>query len=307
MELLDNNPLLLLNLLYKEWSKKLFYLKNFKGFIISNIENINKRLKLEEDFDDDDEDDDEENIKVPTEFYNKIKNTFNELYKNKERGINSKDEKTIIIYLYKLYTQLKTKDFKNTNYSKLFFYKIKDVILKSAMIQKDIINIKINKFFLEADKIFNANVEERKKRNKEEEKKKKDELMEKYNLFKDKIIPETKEYLITKENTIRNIIKDSKKECLDLIENEKTYASERLKESDNDFDKATKKLEEKIKKIFEEMKNKQEIIRKIQCKIKKNEKNYIFKVEKNEEDNFGWLKEAINNNKISLLYFIIYY
>jgi hypothetical protein len=105
------------------------------------LKNINKRLKL------DDEDDEEENIKVPTEFYNKIKNAFNALYKNKERGINSKEEETVIINLYKLYTQLKSKDFKNTNYSKLFFHKIKDVILKSAVVQKELIYIKINKFF----------------------------------------------------------------------------------------------------------------------------------------------------------------
>ena len=113
--------------------------------------------------DDEDDDDDEENIKIPTEFYNKIKNAFNELYKNKERGINSKEEETVIIYLYKLYTQLKQKDFKNTNYSKLFFHKIKDVILKSAVIQKDLINIKINNFFLDSDKIYNRDIEEGKK------------------------------------------------------------------------------------------------------------------------------------------------
>ena len=255
VEYIDSNPFLLLNLLYKEWSKKLFYLKNFKNYIISSIENINKRLKLTDEDDEEDEED-EEKIKVPTEFINKIQKAFNELYKNKEKGVSSKDEKTIIIYLYRLYTQLKTKDFKNTNYSKLFFYKIRDVILKSAIIQKDIINITINKFFLEADQIFKANIEKEKK---EEEQRKKNELMEAYNLFKNKIIPETKDYLITKENTIRNIIKDSKKKCSDLIENEETNASQRLKESDNDFDKASKKLEEKIRKIFDEMKNKQEI------------------------------------------------
>ena len=121
VEFIDTNPILLLNLLYKEWSKKIFYLKNFKSFIISNIENINKRLKLDDE-DEDDDDDDEEKIKVPKEFHNKIKNAFNELYKNKDRGINSKEEETVIIYLYKLYTQLKSRDFKNTNYSKLFFH-----------------------------------------------------------------------------------------------------------------------------------------------------------------------------------------
>ena len=45
------------------------------------------------------EDDEEENIKVPTEFYNKIKNAFNELYKNKEREINSK-EKELLLLIY---------------------------------------------------------------------------------------------------------------------------------------------------------------------------------------------------------------
>ena len=256
MEYIDYNPILLLNLLYKEWSKKIFYLKNFKSYIISNIENINKRLKLDDE--DEDDDDDEENIKVPTEFYNKIRNAFNELYKNKERGINSKEEETVIINLYKLYSQLKSKDFKNTNYSILFFHKIKDVILKSAAIQKDLINIKINKFFLDADKIFNKDIEEGKKKKEDEKNRKKSQIMEQYNLFKNKIIPEAKEYLITKENTIRNIIKNYKNKCMDLIEDEKKNANQRLNDSDGDFNKASKKLEEKIKNLFEEMKKKQE-------------------------------------------------
>ena len=50
--------------------------------------------------------------------------------------------------------------------------------------------------------------------------------MEQYNLFKNKIIPEAKEYLITKENTIRNIIKDYKNKCSDLIEDEKNNANQ---------------------------------------------------------------------------------
>lgn len=55
--------------------------------------------------------------------------------------------------------------------------------------------------------------------------------MEQYNLFKNKIIPEDKEYLITKENTIRNIIKDCKNKCSDLIEDKKNNANQILKES----------------------------------------------------------------------------
>ena len=50
--------------------------------------------------------------------------------------------------------------------------------------------------------------------------------MEQYNLFKNKIIPEAKEYLIAKENTIRNIIKDYKNKCSDLIEDEKNNANQ---------------------------------------------------------------------------------
>ena len=65
--------------------------------------------------------------------------------------------------------------------------------------------------------------------------------MEQYNLFKNKIIPEVKEYLIAKENTIRNIIKVYKKKCLDLVEDEIKNANARLKDSDNDFEKASKK------------------------------------------------------------------
>lgn len=50
--------------------------------------------------------------------------------------------------------------------------------------------------------------------------------MEQYNLFKNTIIPEAKEYLIKKENTIRNIIKDYKNKCSDLIEDEKNNANQ---------------------------------------------------------------------------------
>lgn len=57
-------------------------------------------------------------------------------------------------------------------------------------------------------------------------KRKKSQILEQYNLFKNKIIPEAKEYLIKKENTIRNIIKDYKNKCSDLIEDEKNNANQ---------------------------------------------------------------------------------
>ena len=115
--------------------------------------------------------------------------------------------------------------------------------------------------------------------------------MEQYNLFKNKIIPEAKEYLIAKENTIRNIIKDYKNKCSDLIEDEKNNANQRLKESDGDFDKASKKLEEKIKKLFEEMKNKQE-----------NETNNILKeiIEKCQKSIDLHYKDSINTSEIEV-------
>ena len=253
VELIDKNPLLLLYKLYKEWSQKWLYPKNLKSYIISNIEKINKNLKLDDDNEDDD-DDDEKEIQIPKEFNDKIKNAFIKLNKFRPRVINSKEEGIIISYLYKLYLQLKNKDFKNTNYSKLFFNKLKEVIVKSSIIQKEILNLKIDEFFINADKLFSKNMEDEKKKKEKEKQDKKNEINAQYDFFKNNIIPKIKDYLNEKENKVKNIIRNSKQKCNDLFESEINNASSRIKESDGDIEKATKKLEEKLKSIFEEMK-----------------------------------------------------
>ena len=63
-----------------------------------------------------------------------MKNAFNELFREKYRGINEKD------------LEFKNKNFTNTNYSIAFFNKLKEIILFSNILQKDNINQGIKNF-----------------------------------------------------------------------------------------------------------------------------------------------------------------
>ena len=75
-----------------------------------------------------------------------MKNAFNELFREKYRGINEKDEDEIIKILYYIYLEFKNKNFTNTNYSIAFFNKLKEIILFSDNLQKDNINQGIKNF-----------------------------------------------------------------------------------------------------------------------------------------------------------------
>jgi vacuolar-type H+-ATPase subunit H len=104
-------------------------------------------------------------------------------------------------------------------------------------------------FFNNADQLFKRNIENEKAAKQNE----KDKIQEQYNLFKDQIIPEIKDYLDKKQNIIKNIIIKSKEKCLEIINDEIDNASQRLKDADNDLEKASNALEEKIKTEYNEM------------------------------------------------------
>ena len=56
-----------------------------------------------------------------------------------------------------------------------------------------------------------------------------------------------------KESSIKNIIKNTREKCLNILNDEIDNAKERLKDADNDLEKASSILEEKIKTEFNEM------------------------------------------------------
>ena len=137
VEYIEKKPLLCLNYLHNEWLSDKWYKKDFKNYIINRIAD-----KIEEKFDFELE----KNEVVPEDFYNKMKNAFNELFREKYRGINEKDEDEIIKILYYIYLEFKNKNFTNTNYSIAFFNKLKEIILFSDNLQKDNINQGIKNF-----------------------------------------------------------------------------------------------------------------------------------------------------------------
>ena len=247
VEQLEKNPLKTLNYLYNEWSSDRWYFWNFKKYIVNKISD-----KIEEKFD---LDLDEDNIKqIPSDFYNKLKTAFNQLYSKKYRGINSKDEDQVIKKLYCIYKEFKNKDFSNTNYSSLFFNKLKKVIIYSDNLQKENLKRNIDLFFRNADELFNRKIN----LDKTEIEKTRQRNQEKYDLFKYTIIPKTNELLNTKESKVRNIIIEARDKCLKILDDEISNYEDRLSDCDNEIERAGKKLEEKLKPIITEMQTKQE-------------------------------------------------
>ena len=247
VEQLEKNPLKTLNYLYNEWASDRWYFWNFKKYIVNKISD-----KIEEKFD---LDLDEDNIKqIPSDFYKKLKNAFNQLYSKKHRGINSKEEDQVIKKLYSIYKEFKNKDFSNTNYSSLFFNKLKEVIIYSDNLQKENLKRNIDLFFRNADELFNRKIN----LDKTEIEKTRQRNQEKYDLFKNIIIPKANELLNTKESRVKNIIIEARDKCLQILDDEISNYEDRLSDCDNEIEKAGKKLEEKLKPIITEMQTKQE-------------------------------------------------
>ena len=252
IEKIENNPLQLLEDIQKELSQKWFYNKNFKNFIIKRIGEIQEKLELNSNGNDSDDEDDKK-IQVPNDF-NKIMNSaFNEFRQKFKVNISPKEEKDIIEKLYELFYQMQNKDFSNTNYSQLFFQKIRDVIMISDNVQNEILKRQMDQFFLNADQLFDRNIEDEKTAKENE----KQNIRNQYELFKNKVIPEIKQYMEQKRKKVRQIIDNCKSKCLGLIDDEISNAEERLKDAGKDPAKASSILEEKIKEEFNKMVSKQ--------------------------------------------------
>ena len=78
---MENNPLITLKKLFKQWSSNKFYFFNFKKYIIDKVTG-----KIEDSYDDIDD------KKAPKWFYDNLKKAFNQLYYKKYRGISEKEE-----------------------------------------------------------------------------------------------------------------------------------------------------------------------------------------------------------------------
>ena len=237
---LEEEPLSILLYIFEEWTNS-WYLKGFKNYTIKIIENIESNLKIPS----------SSNFSVPDDFNNKLKSAFKELYKIRDKEISEGDQKKMIKKIYNLYYHLKNQDFSKTNYSREFFYKLKDLIIYSDNLQNENLKYSAEEFFQNADLLFNREI-------KNETEKQKQDNLEKYELFKSIIIPKTEKLLIEKSNKVNEIIKNTKKKCLELIDNEINNVEAKLKDSNNNVKIAAIKLEEKIKKEINEMKNRHE-------------------------------------------------
>lgn len=135
VELIENNPFLLLENLYKEWAFSSFYSRGFKDYILKTISTVQEKLELKSQTKECDKEEDIE-IKIPSKFYETFNTVFTQLevYQIK---ISVEDKKEIIENLYKLFTKIKTKNFDHTNYSQLFFKKIKEMIITCDNFQYD--------------------------------------------------------------------------------------------------------------------------------------------------------------------------
>ena len=248
VEILEKKPILCLQYLYNEWSSDKWYLRNFKNYIVNKIgDKIEEKFDLELD---------EDNVKqIPPNFYNNLKSAFNQLYSSKKhRGINSKEEDEIIKKLYCIYNELKNKDFSNTNYSSTFFNKLKEVIIYSENLQKENFKKNIDDLFQKTDNLFSKKITSEKG----EKEKEKNKRQEKYELFRNNIIPKIQKLLNDKENKVKSIITETKNECLRIMDDEISNYITRLSDCDDKIEDAGKKLQDKIKPKIEEMQTKQE-------------------------------------------------
>ena len=160
----------------------------------------------------------------------------------KKKILNEDDKEEVIKKLYFLYNKIKNKNFDKTIYSFEFFHKIKEVILYSEELYKNNFKNSLNKFFLEIDGLFQKKVNE--------------QNTEYKNL--EKTPEEINDLFYEEKNEIKNIIESGEKKIIELFDNEIDNIKIRLEESDNDVNKAIKKVQEKIDAIRIEIEEKKE-------------------------------------------------
>ena len=236
VDMLEKNPFSVLYYLYEEHFEAGSE-QTFNKFVIKEINTLIKKLTTSLN----------NNIPVPNDFTQKMKHGFNQLSQAVEIKFSKKEEEEIIKNLYNLNHIIKNHNFTNTNYSIVFFEKLREVINRAYYLQKINLKCMIEDFFREVDIFFTKESTLANEKQKESDKKK-------YDIFQDKIIPKIDNLLNRKSENLKNIILKTKEECLDIIDDEIKNASPRLKSADNDLRKAASNLEAKMRKKIEEMK-----------------------------------------------------
>lgn len=164
IEILEKNPSKFFSDLFLVYNSQKFYFRGFKYFIIKNRLN-----KIEEDFDLDLD----EEMKVPEEFENNIKQAIIKCKEFKSFKFNEKDIKEITKKLYIASEQFRTLDLlKTKNYSYDFFNKLKEVIGFSEDLQKQNLETSLKDFFRISDELFKKEINKETEKEKLENKKK---------------------------------------------------------------------------------------------------------------------------------------
>ena len=271
--LLDNNPGLLFLQLHREYNNSksiIFNWQNFKKFIFNKLNQIEENFYLNEEEEEDEDEDEEEPLKL---FSENIKYGINQIEKDKEYKIFYKENyDDIIKKLYYLRNKFKRKNFLDTEYSHRFFNDLKKAIENSEKIYKENLNYNIHKFFEDIDILFRKELIQEIKEKKEEKEKE---------LLSLNFIKKTIEDNFSKaKNNIVHIFNLEKEKIMNLIDKEIFNASKKLKESNDDIEKASQILLQKINNIIEEMKNQQK--KEMEKLMKKIEKEIENKFKQNE-------------------------
>ena len=270
VEKVKQDPYSLLLNAFLENHRSIFSFKSFKSFFISKIN------KIEEDFELELEEDD---IEVPVEFEKKMVESFDHLYKTTFMAhLSRKEEKEIIGKLYKLSQELSSKDLSRTCYSHLFFDVLEKVIKFSENLQKENLKKSILDFFENTDILFQKEI-------KEQNEKERIETKEKIKYINEIVIPHIKDKFDEIENNIKKIIDYGRLKAEKLIENEIQNIDKRLEEVNNDLDKASLIMQEKVNKIVEEVrdgqkKELQSLSKEVEAIIEKKLYNYEEKSNK---------------------------
>ena len=235
--LLENNPIQLFRNLYKKWCDTLEII-GFKDFIIYRIvSDIEQKFDLEQK--EEEEEAEEDEIEIPEDFKNQLKNALKVVIKNLE----TVDENEIIQSLYRLYDNIKKKDFDETIYSKKFFYKLNETIIFSDNLQEINKQFSIKDFLSFSDLLFSKKINQE---NKEEVEK----LSSQYSKIQSMFIVE--------KGKLKDMINLGRDRCYQAIMDE-------INNCDNkkidDIEKSRKDLEKKINDITQEIIKKEQNIR----------------------------------------------
>jgi len=189
VDLPEKNPKKFFELIYEEWTskiwKKLFPWSSFSDYLIEKIYDVGEKFKLDLSIYD--------NTKIPSNFYQNVEDAFCQLYKIKKKKMDNSQIEEIIRPIFCLKEALKYTDFSKTEYSREFFYTLKNVIEQSEQISKEDIELKIETFFVASDKLFNRKLEE-------ETEEIKKENQRQLRLYEDKIIPNIEKILKGKKS-----------------------------------------------------------------------------------------------------------